>query len=73
MKQMFFLLFLITSHSAYSQNVEINLFPEKLHKKIDYELNKYLKVHKVSGFTLVLANKGRIILSKSYEIGRAHV
>lgn len=60
------ILFTSLSPALYSQNVEINLFPEKLHKKIDYELNKYLKIHKVNGFSLVLANKGRIVLSKSY-------
>ena len=56
----------LLSISSFAQNVEINLFPEKLHKKIDYELNKYLKIHKMTGFTLVVANNGRIVLSKSY-------
>ncbi|MCM8526416.1 MAG: beta-lactamase family protein, partial [Lentisphaeraceae bacterium] len=56
----------LLSISSFAQNVEINLFPEKLHKKIDYELNKYFKIHKMTGFTLVVANNGRIVLSKSY-------
>ena len=58
-------LFLCTS--SFAQIAEVNLFTNtKDVKYIDKTIERYLKSAKLPGITFVLANKGRIVYSKSY-------
>ena len=67
MKTLLLILVLFLTNTVSSQIREINLFLNKRDiSTIEREAGKFLKLQKLPGMTLVIANNGRIIFSKSY-------
>ena len=67
MKNLSLILVLFLANTVSSQIREVNLFLNKRDiSTIEREAGKFLKLQKLPGMTLVIANNGRIIFSKSY-------
>ena len=67
MKKLFIFCFFSILSSTLGQIREVNLFLNKRDiSTIERETSKFLKAQKLPGMTLVIANKGKIIFSKSY-------
>lgn len=61
------ILFIFLTTSVFTQIREVNLFLNKRDQDtIEREATKFLKAQKLPGMSLVIANQGKIIFSKSY-------